>query len=1003
MIHLHATAGRPGDLHLWAEQEQARPRTRGGADGPPRHPFAADADALIALTRDRGLPVGLPAPMVVTLPSGERAPLRSDVTGAGSLAAWRVPTLRYAAAQAAELLPAIAADPSPATGGTSIAYFARAVDLALSMLAAGRVLPGLVTNEDAFEARWRAHPDAVLDRRLHELAAAMPPVCRAGVETGSGHPLSAFLDGIVDAIAREALRGRGPLPGSGRSLAARWLRALTTTGSTVSGDAPELLALGAELDAWRRAALSPSAPFRTCFRLEEPVGEEGEEAPAQPWRVSLLLQALEEPSLVVPAEQVWQAAGPLRTLDHVLDHPQEHLLRDLGRASRLWPDLESALAVRSPTELELDVRGAHRFLRETAPLLQQGGYGVLLPSWWGHSRNRLGVRARAAGSRSAADSGTGTGLLGMEGICDYRWEVALGDDTIDLRELRAMASLKVPMVNVRGRWVEVQQDDLRRAIAFFEKTGDGTDQALPTDLLRAALGLEESGTGLPVVGVEAEGWLGDLLGGTSETTAQPLPSPSLLNGVLRPYQERGLGWMSFLGRHGLGACLADDMGLGKTIQLLALLLNEGGETGPTLLVCPTSVVGNWQREAERFAPSLRVHVHHGSGRRRGPELTDEAGHADLVITTYPLVVRDREILESVSWHRIALDEAQHIKNSQSQQAQAVRSLRAPRRVALTGTPVENRLSELWSIMQFLNPGLLGSASDFRRRFAVPIERYQDDAAATALRRLTGPFMLRRLKTDRSIIADLPEKVEMKVVCTLTREQATLYQAVLDDMMERIESSEGIERRGLVLATMTKLQQVLDHPAHFLGDGSPLPGRSGKLTRLEEVLEEALAEGDKALCFTRFAVMGSLLREHLERQLGREVLFLHGGTPRRARDEMVARFQSPAGPPVFVLSIRAGGTGLNLTAANHVIHFDRWWNPAVEQQATDRAFRIGQRRDVQVRTLLCMGTLEERIDRMMEEKRRLAGSIVGDGEGWLTELSTGELRDLVQLSREGVEG
>jgi SNF2 family DNA or RNA helicase len=410
-----------------------------------------------------------------------------------------------------------------------------------------------------------------------------------------------------------------------------------------------------------------------------------------------------------------------------------------------------------------------------------------------------------------------------------------------------------------------------------------------------------------------------------------------------------------------------------------------------------SVVGNWQREVARITPGLRVHVHHGGERLGGEALAEALQGCDLVITTYALVVRDREALGSIEWERVVLDEAQNIKNTSALQTRAIRGLPARRRVALTGTPVENRLSELWSILDFLNPGLLGSQSDFRRRFAIPIERYHDTGRADQLKRLTNPFVLRRLKTDRSIIQDLPEKLEIKVFCNLTREQATLYQAVVDDMMARIENSDGIERRGLVLAAMTKLKQVCNHPVHLLQDRSSLDGRSGKLERLEETIEEVLAVGDRALIFTQYTEMAQLLRPHLQERFAREVLFLHGGTPKRARDEMVARFQSDGGPPIFLLSLKAGGTGLNLTAANHVIHFDRWWNPAVEDQATDRAFRIGQRRDVQVRKLICAGTLEERIDTMIEQKKDLAGRVVGTGEAWLTELSTEELRRVIALA------
>jgi SNF2 family DNA or RNA helicase len=415
-----------------------------------------------------------------------------------------------------------------------------------------------------------------------------------------------------------------------------------------------------------------------------------------------------------------------------------------------------------------------------------------------------------------------------------------------------------------------------------------------------------------------------------------------------------------------------------------------------------SVVGNWQHESATFTPSLRVHVHHGSDRLEGEALTSALTSADLVITTYGIAARDRAALSAVTWARVVCDEAQTVKNHTTRQAQAVRALPAASRVALTGTPVENRLSELWSIMEFTNPGLLGSAGKFREAYAIPVERHGDEEAATRLRRVTQPFMLRRLKTDRSIISDLPDKQEMKVWCNLTAEQASLYQATVEDMMSRIESAgQGIERRGLVLATMAKLKQVCNHPAHLLGDGSRLAGRSGKLARLEEICDEIIAEGDKALCFTQYAEFGHMLRPYLEARLGCPVMFLHGGTTKKQRDAMVTRFASLAEPALFLLSLKAGGTGLNLTPASHVIHVDRWWNPAVEDQATDRAFRIGQLRNVQVRKFVCVGTLEERIDEMIEDKKRLAERIVGTGESWLTSLSVAELRDVLALSPEAV--
>jgi non-specific serine/threonine protein kinase len=416
-----------------------------------------------------------------------------------------------------------------------------------------------------------------------------------------------------------------------------------------------------------------------------------------------------------------------------------------------------------------------------------------------------------------------------------------------------------------------------------------------------------------------------------------------------------------------------------------------------------SLVGNWKREAEKFAPSLRVHVHHGAERAKGKQFAKAVGESDLVITTYALAARDAAALAEIDWHRVVVDEAQAIKNSATRQAVAVRALPARHRVAVTGTPVENRLADLWSIMEFANPGLLGNAASFKRRYAEPVERHGDEVAAERLRRLTGPFVLRRVKTDRSIISDLPEKLEMEVLCNLTAEQASLYQAVVDDMMHKIEQSEGIERRGLVLATMTKLKQVCNHPAHLLRDGTRLQGRSGKLARLEEILDEVLASGEKALLFTQYAEFGGMLRGHLSAQFGREVAFLHGGVAKADRDAMVERFQSAdaSSPSLFVLSLKAGGTGLTLTAANHVIHVDRWWNPAVEDQATDRAFRIGQKRNVQVRKFVCAGTVEEKISAMIRDKRGLAAKIVGTGEQWLTNMSTSELRDLFALEKGAV--
>jgi non-specific serine/threonine protein kinase len=785
---------------------------------------------------------------------------------------------------------------------------------------------------------------------------------------------------------------------------------------------------------------------RTCFRIIPPVGDDEavgshedlpgsaddvverngrrrsnvRSAPTDGWRIEFALQAVDDPSLLVSAAAVWADGPELTALERHVAHPDEQLLRGLGRAARLVPSLGPTLADMAPSGQTTDASGILAFLRHGAPILEEAGFGVLAPPWWRSSKARLGLRLKArTGSKIAGSTGT----IGLEGLCDVRWEAVLGDDTLGLTELRQLARLKQPLVRLRGQWVELHEEELAAAIDAVGKKGANAEQMSAGQVLRTALGLEQAAEGLPVAAVEADGWLGDLLAGADDRQLRSIPTPDGFAGELRPYQQRGLGWLAFLGDLGLGACLADDMGLGKTAQLLALLVDErsrgveaprlrgnarGSKSrapvpplGPTLVLCPMSLVGNWRREATRFAPKLSVYVHHGSDRLDGKAFVRHVTGTDLVLSTYGLATRDQPLLAKVPWRRVVLDEAQQIKNSAARTTQSVRAIPSGRRIAMTGTPVENRLSELWSIMHFLNPGMLGSEKAFRERFALPIERDGDDEAAARLREITGPFVLRRLKTDRSIIADLPEKLEMREFCNLTREQATLYQAVVDDMLARIDEAEGIERRGLVLATMLKLKQVCNHPAQFLADGSSVAGRSGKVARLVEVLEEAVAEGDRTLVFTQFTQMGDMLERHLRHRLGCDVLWLHGGVSKKARDAMVERFQGAEGVPVFLLSLKAGGTGLNLTAATNVVHFDRWWNPAVEDQATDRAFRIGQKRNVQVRKFVCGGTLEERIDTMIEAKRALADRIVGSGEGWITELSTDQLREVVALSADAV--
>ncbi|MEU8297083.1 DEAD/DEAH box helicase [Micromonospora sp. NPDC048909] len=888
-------------------------------------------------------------------------------------------------------------------------------------------------SDDGVPARavWRPLLTGTDAAWARSLALAVPPAARAAEPTiAVGELIADALDALTDAAARAAL-AQTPLARGVRPNGAvpAWLAALAGPHRDFTADPAALATLRAELEAWQRDAAGGAV--RASFRLVEPAAEitepvvvtvggpagtggaaangdprtsagpdsgagrpehPGADATLDGWRLEFGLQAADEPSLHVDAGRVWREPATVASLAGPTTSAQETLLAELGRASRLWPDLDPALRTAAPEALELDVEGAHRFLREGAPVLHAAGFGVLLPSWWQRPSSRLGARLRAR-SRTAPGTVAAAGPgVGLDALVDYRWELALGDQPLSADELASLAELKTPLVRLRGRWVELDPKRLAAGLRLLRSAGELT----VADLLRLGLTDSDDGAALPVLEVTADGTLGDLLAGAVERRLTPLDPPPTFRGTLRPYQRRGLAWLAFLQSLGLGGVLADDMGLGKTVQLLALLAGDPPEAGPTLLVCPMSLVGNWQREAARFTPELRVHVHHGAERARGAEFTAAVHGADLVLTTYSVAARDAVALAGVDWHRVVVDEAQAIKNASTRQAEAVRALPARQRVAVTGTPVENRLADLWSIMQFANPGLLGPAATFKKRFAEPIERHGDAEVAERLRRITGPFVLRRLKTDSSIISDLPEKLEMEVVCNLTAEQASLYRAVVDDMLAKIESSDGIERRGLVLATMTRLKQICNHPAQLLRDGSALDGRSGKLARLEEILDEVLAAGEKALLFTQYAEFGGMLRGHLSARFGREVLFLHGGVGKADRDAMVTRFQSPDGPAIFVLSLKAGGTGLTLTAANHVVHVDRWWNPAVEDQATDRAFRIGQRRRVQVRKFVCAGTVEEKVAALIADKRNLASRVVGSGEQWVTELSTGQLRELFAL-------
>ncbi len=935
--------------------------------------------------------------------------------------------------------------------GDDLVYWSHAAKFALELLAGQHYLPALrLQLSGRMDAIWQPSVvDGQIEAKLAWLARAMPPLCRAyGLADPGSAPapdllLDHFLTALVDAAARTWAAAAQP---AGLEYATTdWLQALVGGSSRVNLAPQAGYDLYQKWQAWtEQLYVTADANFRICIALEEPEAPADEGGEDLVWPLRFYLQARANPSHLIPARQIWEALNNvIRFGDRRVDQPQERLLAGLGIAGRLFEPIKRSLRSPQPELTLLNTEEAYEFLHTVAPVLESSGFGLILPDWWQSGRRvRLGLRLSLHSRDDAGLEpayGAARRRTGAPAAIDYAWELTLGGEVLSRREFERLVNLRSPLVRLRRQWVELDPGQVAAARQFLaRRPGAGAISLLealrlaqspgpalattsslidrrPNDdqaaLIRKVIS-EDVPEVLHVETVSIQGWLEEALGRLREhRPLHELGEPSGFVGELRAYQRRGVGWLAFMRSLGLGACLADDMGLGKTVQAIALLLHvatppagesDAPDRAPALLICPTSVVINWRREIERFAPGLRCLIHHGASRLSGDAFHAAAGRHHLVVTSYGTARRDIDLLQGYGWSDLILDEAQNIKNPTAKQTRAIHRLQADNRVALTGTPVENRLTELWSIMNFLNPGYLGSQERFRQHYVLPVERYNDDGRADELRRLVQPFLLRRMKSDPSIISDLPEKNEMVVYCSLTQEQAALYEQTVQEALAAVGKAEGIQRRGLVLGLLTRLKQISNHPAHYLRQVAPLAGRSGKLNRLTEMLDEALSVGDSALIFTQFVEMGHLLQSHLRSAFGAEVIFLHGGTPATQRDKLVQAFQAEDGPQIFVLSLRAGGSGLNLTRANHVFHYDRWWNPAVENQATDRAFRIGQTRNVQVHKFVVAGTIEERIHDLIESKQALAETIVGSGEEWLTDLDTDQLRDLLALRPEMVE-
>ncbi|MCX4884594.1 DEAD/DEAH box helicase [Streptomyces sp. NBC_00847] len=834
---------------------------------------------------------------------------------------------------------------------------------ALRLTARGRLLPGLTaTGHDA----WRAGPlDPEDIAHIRAVAAALPYEGHAVPLPGPG-PLrlpepEALMRSFLDAVADTLPRTPAAPHASGRPFADRRPQRL-----------PDAHDWAAEV------AAGMDAGVRISLRLDLSAYElfDGEEGVRTVGAAIVQVHSLADPTLIADTAALWAgeadaAFGPRARVDAALA---------VRRAARIWPPLDRLSEQDVPDVLALYDDELGDLLGVAATRLAAAGVAVHWP------RDLAQDLSAAAVVRPAPGSATdGTGFFESEELLQFRWQLALGGDPLSDAEMDALAEAHRPVVRLRDRWILVDPALVRKA----RKRELGLLD--PVDALSAALSgsAEVDGETVEAVPVGALAALRDRL----TTGVRPAEPPAGLRATLRDYQLRGLAWLDLMTSLGLGGCLADDMGLGKTITVIALHLKRA-RSEPTLVVCPASLLGNWQREITRFAPGVPVRRFHG------PDRTLEDVTDGFVLTTYGTMRTTAPRLAEQPWGMVVADEAQHVKNPYSATAKALRTIPSPARVALTGTPVENNLSELWALLDWTTPGLLGPLKSFRARHARAVENGEDQEAVTRLARLVRPFLLRRKKSDPGIVPELPPKTETDHPVPLTREQAALYEAVVRESLLAIETSEGIARRGMVLKLLGALKQICDHPALYLKEeassGERLLTRSGKLALLDELLDTLLAEDGSALVFTQYVGMARLITAHLASRAV-PVELLHGGTPVLERERMVDRFQSGS-TPVLVLSLKAAGTGLNLTRAGHVIHFDRWWNPAVEEQATDRAYRIGQTQPVQVHRLITEGTVEDRIAEMLEAKRALADAILGSGESALTELTDRELSDLVSLRR-----
>ena len=1020
-----------GRLVIWAEQQVKARGRRGNL-----HPYRLGPKALAEIARDSWNIAANRFTMTelwLTLPSGDKGPVLSPelqaVLGEESplperWSAWRVKGMAVkdpiTVLTTAEKL---RQDPDTIPG-QDLLFWSEVLRALHTCIQRHEFLPAIFAgNESAtgprarsgrgrkkksveFETGWEV-TESYWQSTFLPLAQAMPGICRvtwSKNRNGSGdQPLMRSSNDLMAHFVSEFLHhhvGNSRLP---KTVTSRFkgsfigfsVGAETRMRDRSSPAKPVYMSNGVALDtthwqkwkAWQDQ-INRASRFtdeQICFRLLDP-----DRRTPDCWRLEILLSSRKEPSLLTPLREFWKSQHPIEKV--------REILLQLGQAARLFERVWDGMQTEFPDSVDLTRDEALGFLHHDGPVLQDAGFRVIVPSWWtqsGQRRIRVRMVARMASGGLAGAGSDSSGLLGLDSVVDWNPVVLLNGHPVTREEWQKIALAKPGLVQIRGEWMELSAEEIARLEEIWLSDGQDEQRTIG-ELLREQ---DES------TEIEFEGELGarlNRLEDDHEIALQDIPGGFV--GKLRQYQLRGYSWLASSEDLGFGVCLADDMGLGKTVQVLTTMLRDKEshpDSPPTLLVAPTSVLGNWQREAGRFTPEISTHVHHGPARpRKLAEFRKSLAGFDVIITSFGVARLDRAILSKIRWRRLVIDEAQNAKNPTAKITRALRSIHAARRIALTGTPVENRLLDLWSIFSVISPGYLGTVTDFRRDFERPIIRKNDRRALVRLREMVTPFILRRLKTDKAIISDLPDKIEQNAICNLTSEQAALYEAVVNKVTEALESAEDTQRQGLMLSSITLLKQICNHPAQYLQDGSIFSERrSHKLARTCAMLDDVIAEGESALVFTQFTEIGHQLELLFRSRIDADIYYLHGGTPRPLRERMVEMFQETnTEPAIFVLSLRAAGVGLTLTRANHVIHFDRWWNPAVENQATDRAYRIGQERIVMVHKMVTMGTLEERIDELIESKKRLAEEVVGSGESWLAEMGDDSFRELIALDR-----